>query len=91
VLGGDIVALRTAEALSEEQIRQLNNMTFNREPVTALASNHLHLKVTEISLAIPALMEWCSTQSLTVESLEPYQPPFDDIFVELIRERAADA
>lgn len=90
-LGGEIVALRTAEVVSDSQIRQLNDLSFMREPLTVLSPNHVHLKVTELSSAVPALLDWCKAQNLTVESLEPYQPPFDDIFVELVRERAVDA
>jgi hypothetical protein len=34
--------------------------------------------------AIPDIAEWAGDQGLTLESAEPYSPPFDDVFVELI-------
>ena len=42
------------------------------------------------STAIPALMEWCQMQTLNVEMLEQKLPPFDDVFVHLIEQEAAD-
>jgi hypothetical protein len=42
------------------------------------------LVVDEASTAIPDLMEWSSSRDISVESIEEYMPPFDDIFVELV-------
>lgn len=33
---------------------------------------------------MPALMDWASERGLTVDSMEEYEPPFDDVFVHLV-------
>ena len=36
------------------------------------------------------LLNWCEEQSLTVEAVEEYLPPFDDVFVKLVEESRAN-
>jgi hypothetical protein len=44
----------------------------------------VRLVVDEASTAMPALLDWCRAQNLTIESIQEFLPPFDDVFVNLI-------
>ena len=46
---------------------------------------HLRVVVEDASAAIPQLLKWFEENQIGVEAVEEYQPPFDDVFVELIR------
>jgi hypothetical protein len=39
---------------------------------------------------MPALLDWAKAQNLTIESIEEYLPPFDDVFVALVQEEPAN-
>ena len=45
--------------------------------------------VDEANAAIPSLMEWCQAQKLNVETIEEKSPPFDDVFIKIIKTEAA--
>jgi ABC-2 type transport system ATP-binding protein len=90
-MGGEVVDMRASRPLSIEEQRTLEEQLFVRGLVTRRGPNHMRIVVDDASLAIPALMEWCQARNLTVESLEPYQPEFDDVFVELVRGETPDA
>jgi hypothetical protein len=47
--------------------------------------------VEEASTAIPKLMDWSSAQNLQVKSIEEYAPPFEDVFVELVKPEVVHA
>jgi hypothetical protein len=35
-------------------------------------------------------VEWCAGYSLPVDSIQAYLPPFDDVFVALIKKQSKD-
>jgi ABC-type multidrug transport system ATPase subunit len=37
------------------------------------------------------LNEWCRQEYVPVESIEPYLPPYDDVFVELVKDVGHEA
>jgi hypothetical protein len=47
--------------------------------------NTVRIVVNEASTAIPELLNWCKAEYITVQSIEEYLPPFDDVFVELVK------
>jgi ABC-2 type transport system ATP-binding protein len=85
--GGEVVDLRTAERLSYQHAELIRALPFvKQQKVTRTGDNSLRIIVDEASTAMPALLHWCKAQNLTVESIEEYLPPFDDVFVELVQE-----
>ncbi len=83
--GGDIVDLKTTTPLGLRYVRQLRDLPFVRGRPRPLAENHIRLIVSEAATDVTALVDWARAQELEVESVEEYQPPFDDVFVELVR------
>lgn len=85
--GGELVDMRTQERLTFKDLRVLGRLPFVRHKVTRLEDSHtVRLVVDEASTAIPALLEWCRQEYVTVESIEECWPPFDDVFVELVKD-----
>jgi ABC-2 type transport system ATP-binding protein len=84
-LGGEIVELRTAERIDYLKVKNLHELPFVREKIERIEDNEVHIVVDEASTAMPALVDWCRDQNLTIESIQEYLPPFDDVFVTLIQ------
>ncbi len=51
-----------------------------------LGARGVRLVVPDAGKASPEVAEWAAGSGLTVESIEPYSPPFDDVFVELMHQ-----
>jgi ABC-2 type transport system ATP-binding protein len=83
--GGEVVDLRTAERINYGDLQQLYQFPGVQGEIQRIDNNTVRLTVDEASTAIPALLEWCQAQNLKVESIQEYLPPFDDVFVELVK------
>ncbi|HLF75336.1 MAG TPA: ABC transporter ATP-binding protein [Anaerolineales bacterium] len=88
--GGDLVGIRTTESIRYEQSRQLESQPFAHGKVRVVNDQEVEMIVDEASTAIPLLMEWSQAQRLTVETIEPKSPPFDDVFIRIIEKESAD-
>ena len=84
-LGGEIVDVRLRSHLTGEQEMRLRTLPFVREDLRILGHLHLRVVVEDASAAIPQLLRWFEENQIGVEAVDEYQPPFDDVFVELIR------
>jgi ABC-2 type transport system ATP-binding protein len=84
--GGEMVDLRTRDPLTYQDEDRLDGLPFVVKPVMRIGPNSVRLVVDDTGKAIPDLMEWTAGQNMHVENLEEYTPPFDDVFVELVRE-----
>lgn len=84
--GGDIVELVTAERVSYETVQALGQLQYVHGRPERIDDTHLRIIVDEAATAIMQLVSWCEQQGIGVESLEEYQPPFDDVFVELVKD-----
>lgn len=90
--GGELVDLCTKERLTYKDLRELRRQPFVHGKVTRLdETNTVRLVVSDASTAIPALLNWCRQEYVTVESVEECLPPFDDVFVELVKKASANA
>jgi ABC-2 type transport system ATP-binding protein len=89
--GGEIVDLRTTERLDHSYLEILRGLPFVTGNVTRPDEQGpvVRLIVDEASTAMPALLEWCKEQGIAVESIEEYLPPYDEIFVTLVKKEAA--
>lgn len=84
--GGDMVDLRTSQPLDAKSEYLLRNQPFVKRRIRHAGDRTVRIVVDEASTAIPEILDWCKAQNIEVESIEEYQPPFDDVFVELIQE-----
>jgi ABC-2 type transport system ATP-binding protein len=88
--GGEVVDLRTAERINFNDLQQLYQFPGLQGDIQRIDNNTVRLTVDEASTAMPALLEWCQAQNLKVESIQEYLPPFDDVFVELVKKEKAN-
>lgn len=84
--GGDIVDMVTQEPLSLRYMRMLRDLPFVKARPRLLSDTRVRLIVSEAGTDITELVDWARAQDLNVDSVEEYQPPFDDVFVELVQE-----
>ncbi len=86
--GGDVVDIATQEnqPVDLTYVRQLSELPFVKEKPKLLDENTVRLVVDESSIAIPALMEFMNSKNINVRTIEPYTPPFDDVFVHLVKQ-----
>jgi len=87
--GGDVIGIRTTEAIRFEQRHLLAELPFVRSKVKIINDQEIEVIVDEANTATPSLMEWCQAQRLNVETIEEKSPPFDDVFVKLIEKETA--
>ncbi len=88
--GGEVVDLRTAERMSYHHRELIRDLPCVKKVIGLLGESEVRIVVEEAGTAIPALLDWSRSQELTVETIEEYLPPFDDVFVELIKENSTD-
>ncbi|MCL4297776.1 MAG: ABC transporter ATP-binding protein [Anaerolineae bacterium] len=88
--GGEVVDLRTTDRIGYDDLQQLYQVPGVQGEIQRIDNNTVRLTVDEASTAMPALLEWCQAQSLKVESIQEFLPPFDDVFVELVKKENAN-
>ncbi len=81
--GGDIVTIETEELLTEQSVDELRTLTFVRD-VERGDERTARLVVDEASTSVPSLFAWGRRRGLTMQSVQEYLPPFDDVFVMLV-------
>ena len=89
--GGDVVELRTAEPVTPRLQALLQEQPFVKGKVERLSANDFSIVVDEAKTAIPALMDWSRNNDLEVQAVEEFLPPFDDVFVQLVKEERENA
>jgi ABC-2 type transport system ATP-binding protein len=87
-LGGDVVDLVAENSLDYQHVQAMRSLPFVRGSVRLTGDNSVRLVVDGAGTASPALMEWCRDQNIAVKTVEEYTPPFDDVFVELIKQES---
>jgi ABC-2 type transport system ATP-binding protein len=84
--GGEMIDLYTKERLVHQDLRRLRRLPFVKGKIRRIEeSNGIRLIVDKADTAIPILLEWCNGEYVSVESVKEYLPPFDDVFVELVK------
>ncbi|MDX1520287.1 MAG: ABC transporter ATP-binding protein [Anaerolineae bacterium] len=84
--GGEVVNLRLTQHLPYALLTEFRACDFVTGSVTRSGDRNFQIVVQDASTAIPHILEWCQAKNTEVESIEEYLPPFDDVFVELIKE-----
>lgn len=83
--GGEIVDLVFENRADYQIVRTLSEMPFVQGSVIRTSDIAVRLTVDEASTAMPALMDWARDADIPIRSIEEYQPPFDDVFVQIVR------
>ena len=85
--GGDMVDIKTEEnqPLDLNYVHQLTELSFVNGRPKFIDENEVRVVVDEASTAIPALIEFTNSKNIAVKSIEEYSPPFDDVFVHLVK------
>lgn len=88
--GGDVVTLRTTGNFPYNLIAEVDRMPFVIPPVLQTSNRELRIVVDEANTSIPKLIDWARGHTLETESIGEYLPPFDDVFVKLVKQEAGD-
>ncbi len=85
--GGDMVDITTEEnqPLDLNYVHQLGELSFVKGRPKLVDENEVRVIVDEASTAIPAIIEFTNSKNIAVKSIEEYAPPFDDVFVHLVK------
>ncbi|HJQ95288.1 MAG TPA: ABC transporter ATP-binding protein [Acidimicrobiia bacterium] len=82
-MGGEVLDVKFAQALDPIQAEEMVKLT-SATHWDQRGAGEYRLTVEDAGDASPALGAWATERGLELESAEPYLPPFDDVFVELV-------
>lgn len=85
-LGGQVIDLRTVEPMSLEALVSLEDHELIKSEITFKDMLTARFAVEDASKAIPQLLNWCEEYHVSVESINEFVPPFDDVFVMLMEQ-----
>ena len=83
--GGDMVDFRTTQPFDFQAEAILRSLPFVRPKTVRTGPNSMRIIVDHASSDTPELMGWAQRQNIKVQAVEEYMPPFEDVFVELVR------
>lgn len=87
VFGGDIIRLSVAETAAREAIHLLNSQpTVSDARRSNSEPGIIFISVSEAAPEIPKLVALLSDSNIEVKQADQYIPPFDDVFVEFIKQ-----
>lgn len=90
-LGGDVIQLETEADLAPQLLAQLRrNETLAIIDVQRQSDRKLHIVVENASTTMPLLANWFHENNVGINTLNEYAPPFDDVFVQLVKEANHD-
>jgi ABC-2 type transport system ATP-binding protein len=82
-MGGEVLDVKFAQPLDPAQIEEMVKLTAATQWDQKRAGEY-RLVVEDAGDASPAVGGWATERGLELETAEPYLPPFDDVFVELV-------
>ena len=88
--GGELVDLRATSYFDPAVFDSLVAVEGVRD-IRRVDPSHLRLVVEDAGTVMPRLIEWSQAQGVGIQSVEEYQPPFDDVFVHLIEQQGIPA
>ena len=86
--GGEVLDVVFAQPLLAPQLDQLGEIV-SATRVERIGIGEVRLVVADAGEASPQVTAWASEAGVEIESVEPYLPAFDDVFVELITKLTA--
>jgi ABC-2 type transport system ATP-binding protein len=88
--GGEIISIKTSDVVRYEHRKKIEGLPFVRGKVKVMGDQEIEVIVDEASTAMPALVEFCKTEGIRIETIEEISPPFDDVFVKLIEKETSN-
>jgi ABC-2 type transport system ATP-binding protein len=89
-LGGEAVDLTTEEWLDGPTARELVTLDGIRRLVR-VDERTVRIQAEDASTTIPAVVDWCREHNVAIASIQQYLPPFDDVFVQLMKQEKPNA
>jgi ABC-2 type transport system ATP-binding protein len=83
--GGDMIDFQSTEPFDYQNEANLRSQSFVLPKTVRTGDNSMRVIVDQASTDTPKLMEWANQQNIKVKTVEEYMPPFEDVFVELVR------
>jgi ABC-2 type transport system ATP-binding protein len=84
--GGDILMLRTLGSFPFNLIAEIEKLPFIKPPALQISNRDLQVIVDEANTSIPKMIDWARGHNMEIESIGEYVPPFDDVFVKLVKQ-----
>ncbi len=81
--GGEVLDVEFDSPVSSQTREELVAAS-DAHSAERLGANGVRLVVSDAGKAAPEVAEWAAGAGLGIDSIEPYLPPFDDVFVELM-------
>ena len=88
--GGDVITLRTTGNFPYNLIPEVEQMPFVIPPVLQTSNRELRIVTDEGNTSMPKLIDWARAHQLEIESIEEFLPPFDDVFVKLVKQETGE-
>ncbi len=88
-LGGEIIKIHMVAPISGETLAGIAAQPGVKEQPKLLDVQSVQVLVEEASTAIPQLLHWCENNNVSIDSINEFVPPFDDIFVKIMEDEAA--
>jgi ABC-2 type transport system ATP-binding protein len=82
-LGGDAVDLEMPAPVDSSAVSMLEEFPFVSR-VERTGDKSLRIIVDQAGTAVPILVQWHKDRGREVTSIQEYQPPFDEVFVQLV-------
>jgi len=84
--GGDVIDVVVANnTMTTAFLQDLSQLPLVKQRPRLINENSIRIVVIEASTAIPQVMEFSKSRNIEVQSIEPWTPPFDDVFVHLVK------
>lgn len=80
---GELLDIVFSAPPRHEDVAQLGGTSEVRK-LTWLDDRAIRLAVDDAGAVTPTIVEWARLRDVEIEKTEPYLPPFDDVFVELV-------
>ncbi len=83
--GGEVIDLTVAERIEQDLIVEVAQLDYVAHAQrTQIDGKGMRITVDDADPVIPSLQRWLEERGVTVESIDRYLPPFDDVFVKLV-------
>jgi ABC-2 type transport system ATP-binding protein len=89
-MGGEVILMKAVDRIDYARVQSIATLPFSTS-VDRVSENEVRVIVEDASKAIPELVEWAKDNGVEVESVQEFIPPYDDIFVTLIRRASENA
>ncbi len=83
--GGDVVEMCLQTPVDYRTVQQLRALPFVTGAVTLVGDTAVRLTVAAAGTAIPELVAWATANQVGLQTVEKFEPPLDDVFVELVK------